>query len=415
MSDKQLWFRICCCSAVITMALIFATGARAQATERVLYSFTGGRDGSTPEAGLAIDTAGNLYGTTAFGGDMHCPDNSAGCGTVFQLTPNPDGSWTENVLARFNGTNGAYPSAAVILDPSGNLFGTTQVAQPLGDAFEVTQASGVWTLKVIFRFGLSVGGGGIPGDSLVRDPSGNLYGTTRGGGRGGVIFELTPNPDGTWSEIPLRNLGLNADGGEINQAPLILDAQGNLYGTTYGDSTNQGTHPLGSVFELSPGSGGWTGRVLHAFTGGIDGCHPLAGLTFDNSGNLYGTTSSCGSTVAAVGTVFRLTPNPDGSWTESVLHNFASTSDGFGPASAPVFDQAGNLYGTAGGGLGFGVVYKLTPSTQGQWTYSVVYKFTGSPDGSSPSGLVIDQDGHVYGTTMSGGAFSRGSVFEVTP
>jgi uncharacterized repeat protein (TIGR03803 family) len=305
----------------------------------VLYSFTGGADGNSPTAGLLRDRHGNLYGTANYGGGF-------GNGVVFKV----DRAGNETVLYSFTG--GAD--------------------------------------------------GGVPGSNLVRDEDGNLYGTAGGGSFGrGVVYKLDPNGN----ETVLYNFTGGADGrGPF--AGLVRDEDGNLYGTTtFG---GQGCAPFGCgvVFKLGP-SGNET--VLYGFTGGADGKFPWTGLTRDEHGNLYGTASAGGDLTCSIGggfgcgVVYKLDPTGK----ETVLHAFTGT-DGYFPYAVPVRDEKGNLYGTtlAGGvssgclGSGCGVVYKVDP----RGNETVLHTFTGLADGAFPQGLLLGKKGTLYGITSSGGS-----------
>ena len=297
-----------------TLAIFAATlfvvniQAAAQIQEKVLHSFNpGGTDGVDPEVVLIFDAVGNLYSTTYYGGTY-------GYGTVFELTPAAGGTWTEKVLHNFNddGTDGYQPVASLIFDAAGNLYGTTEAGgtYSAGTVFELTPAAGgTWTEKVLHNFNSDGTDGFFPSACLVLDAAGNLYGTTLGGGTSnrGTVFELTPTPaaGGTWTEKVLHNF--DGTDGYQPYADLIFDAAGNLYGTTEAG----GTYSAGTVFELTPAAGGtWTEQVLHNFKDdGTDGIEPHAGLIFDASGNLYGTTFGGGA--YGQGTVFEITPVPE--------------------------------------------------------------------------------------------------------
>jgi uncharacterized repeat protein (TIGR03803 family) len=412
---------------------------------KVLHNFGSGADGQYPASGLISDAAGNLYGTTIFGGDYQG-------GTVFELTPTANGGWTETVLHSFgNGTDGFGLYGGVIFDAAGNLYGTTVNGGPkgLGTVFELTPtAGGGWTETVLHSFGSTAKGAAYPFSGLVFDAAGNLYGTTFVGGTYycavlhagcGTVFELTPTAGGVWRETVLHSFGSGADGYYLQGAGVILDAAGNVYGTTIFGGGNDcqvaQNYGCGIVFELSPnGVGGWTETVLHDFeNNGTDGSGPDAALTMDAAGNLYGTTSgggdpTCGG--SGCGTVFELTPAADGSWLETVLHSFGGSPDGASPFSPLIFDPAGNLYGTTqvGGNVGidWGTAFKLTPNGGGSWTETVLYSFCSEndcADGSLPGGsLVLDAAGSLYGTTVNGGAnqcteyFPQcGIVFKLSP
>jgi uncharacterized repeat protein (TIGR03803 family) len=201
------------------------------------------------------------------------------------------------------GADGSSPVANLTLDKLGNLYGTTPGggAYTWGTVFELTLANGVWTETVLHNFSNSNGDGALPQVGLVFDSSGNLYGTTRGGGAGGTVFELKPS-NGAWTEsvlfyFPCGNAGCFPSGG------LVFDKLGNLYGTT----ENGGLYGGGTVFQLTPTNGNWTESVLHSFGAGADGSDPTGSLILDTSGNLYGTTVSGGGTGKS-GVVFEITP-----------------------------------------------------------------------------------------------------------
>jgi uncharacterized repeat protein (TIGR03803 family) len=255
MKSNQLRTAVSKVLAVMTvtliMALMLAPGAWAASTYKILHAFKRSSGGQGPGGNLISDAAGNLYGTTSLGGSSSC-GYFGGCGVVFKLAPNPDGTWTEHVLHRFTGTDGDSPGTGVILDAAGNLYGTTFYGGPSSCPYY------------------------------------NCIGT---------VFKLMPNPDGTWTE-----------------------------------------------------------HVLYSFTGGTDGSNPAAGVILDAAGNLYGTTFYGGSDS---GIVFKLMPNPDGTWTEHVLHTFL----GYGafPVAGLLRGASGNLYGTASGGTSGGLVFEIKP------------------------------------------------------
>ena len=380
------------------------------ATEKVLHRFNcNGTEPNGPYARLTFDTAGNLYGTTN------------GCGpylggTVFELKPKAGGGYTEKVLHSFNpnGKDGAYPDADLIFDVSGNLYGTTYGGGAFGDGtvFELTpKASGGWAEKVLHSFNRKDGTN--PRAGLIFDAAGNLYGTTLGGGTNdnGTVFELMPKADGGWAERVLHDFKLDDADGAGPYATLVFDGAGNLYGTTSGG----GTYGFGTVFELMPKAGrNWAEKVLHDFKPFVngDGANPDAGLIFDAAGNLYGTTSD-GGHYDTYGTVFELTPVAGGRWTEKVLHSFNIGAGGYSPVASLIFDAVGNLYGTTptGGAGDYGTVFELTPVAGGRWTEKVLHRFNGK-DGSYPYGSVIfDGSGNLYGTTS--GVSGEATAFEI--
>ena len=390
--------------AVAAFVVMLAIGAWAQ-SERIIYSFTGGSDGGLPYGGVISDASGNLYGTTFQGG-------ANGGGTVFELTPNNGGTWTETVLYSFsfNGTDGALPSSDLVFDPKGNLYGLTLFGGVgRGAIFELSRgANGIWTEKMLYSFMGGSDGYAPFAASLALDTLGNLYGITQNGGTYGfgTVFKLVAGSNGTWTKTVLHNFSGGNDGSFPYGEALTLDAAGNVYGTTL----NAGLHDYGVVFELVRGSNGnWTEKVLHAFTGIPDGSASTGGLVFDASGNLYGNSSY---------SVFELTPGSNGTWTGKALHMFTGGRDGAYPGSALTFDKAGKLYGTTGaGGAHRGTVFKLTPGTNGIWTEEILHRFTSGGDGVFPgfAGLAVRANGHLYGTTVQGGASNNGAVFEVIP
>jgi uncharacterized repeat protein (TIGR03803 family) len=276
------------------------------------------------------------------------------------LKHNTNGTWTESVLHSFTGADGKLPRAELIFDAAGNLYGTTNGGGPSNDGvvFRLKPNSdGTWTESVLHSF--SGADGAAPVGGLVFD-AGNLYGTTANGGayegESGVVFRLKPNSDGTWTESVLYNFTGGADGG-FSFAGLIFDAVGNLYGT----GSAGGAYGYGVVFKLKPNTDGtWTESVLYSFTGGADGGVPLTGLIFDAAGDLYGTANDSGSTACTIGcgVVFKLAPTSSG-WSETVLHSFL----GYGayPLAPVIFDPAGNLYGTTSSGTKFGLIFEITP------------------------------------------------------
>jgi uncharacterized repeat protein (TIGR03803 family) len=425
-------------SAVVLVAsilpLALSPGAWAQAKFKTLYEFTGSKDGQYPVAGLIFDQAGSLYGTN---GGAHTD------GTVFKLTTNLDGSWTESVLYSFctltNCADGASSYAGLIFDAAGNLYGTTVYggASGGGVVFKLTlNSDGSWTESVLYNFCTltNCADGAFPAARLIFDQVGNLYGTTVVGGAhdSGTVFQLTPTADGRWKEKVLHHFTYGKDGGSP-YAGLIFDAAGNLYGTTM----LGGTSGSGNVFKLTPNAdGSWRENVLHNFcsvTNCGDGAEPFAGVIFDQGGNLYGTTwvggsrGSCPDSGSGCGVAFELTPNSEGTaWKERVVHRFTGGAQGGEPRAGLIFDRAGNLYGTTelGGALslcefagraGCGVVFKLAPNSKGAWSETVLHRFVNHPGARPLAGLIFDAAGNLYGTTLGDGTATHGSVFEITP
>lgn len=371
---------------VLAVLLLSAAPPALAQSETLVYSFAPSPDGASPVAPLVLDGKGNLYGTTLDGGADRF-------GTVFKIAP----SGAETVLHSFpaNSMDGALPEAALVLDSNGNLYGTTSSGgtHGVGMVFEVT-STGTETVLYTFTGGPD---GGIPYGGLVLDSEGNLYGTTRSGGayHGGTVFELTPSG----SETVWHSFGHGSDG-KFPYAGLVRDSNGNLYGTTM----DGGTAGLGTVFEITESG---TETVLHSFTGtsGQDGAYPNAPLIRDAEGNLYSTTvgGSKGASIA-----FEISA----SGKETVLYVFPTGDQAYG-GLAP--DSRGNLYGTTkyGGTNKVGGVYEITVSG----TVPTLYSFLKSQrDGYYPmAGLVLDSNGNLYGTTCRGGKHSNGAVFKVVP
>jgi uncharacterized repeat protein (TIGR03803 family) len=354
---------------------------------QTVYSFRDGDDGAIPAGPLIRDKEGNLYGTTIQGGQAGGPYD---LGTVFEVTP--DGS--ERVLYTFaGGRDGSYPFG-VVRDSSGNLYGSTSVGGGACDCGTIYKLSPDGKKTMLHSF--AGGNDGASPAGLLLGRHGILYGfASKGGAQGsGVVFRLTPKG----KETVLYAFTGKSDGGHPGGSPII-DSIGNLYGT----ASDGGARGRGVVFKLSPDL---TETVLHSFTGGKDGADPAGPPIGDLQGNLYGTTTHGGPNDA--GTVFKI--SPDG--TESVLYAFTGGSDGGNPEAGVVLDSAGNLYGGAyAGAHALGAVFEVDPHGH----ESVLYSFTGGLDGTDPSysGLVFDKHGNIFGTTLGGGNTDSGVLFEV--
>jgi len=397
---------------ILSAAILLFICQAFASTEKVLYNFTGVPDGDDPYAGLIFDSAGNLYGTTHFGGLNKD-------GSVFKLAPAAGGKWTETVIFSFNLTNGSEPYGELIMDAAGNLYGTAQFGGTNGHgvAFKLTPGTGgKWTQSVIHNFG-SGSDGSSPLGALVFDTAGNLYGTTNSGSTNslGAVYELIPGSGGKWTEKTIHVFSNNGLDGTNPAAGLVFDSAGNLYGTTkLGGANNAGV-----VFKLTKGSNGqWSESLLHVFNpgNGKDGAAPIGKLLVDSAGNIYGTTSSGGAGVF-YGTVFELTPGTNGKYSETIIHGFGDAADGGQPQSSLAIDTAGSLYGTAyTGGTAGGVLFKFTLQTTGKWKETVLHNFGLQGDGKNPiTSLIWDAAGNLYGTTQNGGTGTFGTVFEVTP
>ncbi len=415
-------------------------------SEQILHSFACyPNDGANPYASVTVDAAGNLYGTTSQGGNGECGYYSSyGCGTIFELSGGQNGSWTEGVLYSFQASSdGCVPASPLTLDSAGNLYGTAEYSNCYydygGTVFELSPGSTGWSLSTLYTF-TGENDGGQPTGGLIFDSSSNLYGTTSGGGSSdkygggaGTVFELVHGENG-WTEAVLYSFNGGSDGSNP-AAGVIFDLSGNLYGTTqYGGSSSACSFGCGTVFELSPGSGGWTENVLYSFTAGQDGALPYGMVLLDGSGNLDITATAgggqgCNNTVSGCGSILQLSK---GFWKPVVLYDFAISDDGSEAFSTLVSDRSGNLYGTTeygGSGqcseyppLGCGVVFELSLSEDGTWNKTIIYNFTGiDGDGSNPvGGVVFDSSGNLYGTTLHGGVnicqynTTCGTVFELT-
>ncbi|HTZ95944.1 MAG TPA: choice-of-anchor tandem repeat GloVer-containing protein [Terriglobales bacterium] len=387
---------------------------------KLLHSFGGSGDGDAPSSGVVFDTKGNLYGTTGAGG-------AYGYGTVYELSPQNDGTWTETILHSFpnpgSTQDGSEPSGGVAIDRKGNLYGTAESggANSRGIIFELTPGDNGWAESILYNF-CSLPGctdGGSPGTAPVLDSAGSLYGGTNSGFGQGVVYELTPSGSG-WEEDVLYTFCSQPDCTDGRfPGQVVMDRRGNIYGPTDEGGSDFGYCPLGCgvVFVLNPPNldGGWTETVLHAFQGGTDGIGPN-GITF-YGGKIFGTTGLGGGSqdcTIGCGTVFAIAPGENGGAPqEEVLYAFSNFSGGQNPGGAPVFDKAGNMYGVAGFGgapCGCGLVWELKRVTGG-WQYKILHDFTGG-DGVLPLGsLTIDSNGNLYGTTNGGS--TGGVVFEI--
>jgi uncharacterized repeat protein (TIGR03803 family) len=313
------------------------------------------------------------------------------------ITTRPARAQTETVLHSFTYDDGSTPSAGLTSDGAGNFYGTTPYGAGGGTVFELSpNGSGGWNATVLHRF---TGGadGNIPVGPVIFDSVGNLYGATSSGGayNEGTVFELSPAGT-SWTETILYSFA-GKGAGAYPETGLIMDQAGNLYGGTFY-----------TVFELSPSGGGWTERVIY----GLGKSEFISdSLTMDANGNIFAAASS---------NIFELSPNGKGGWLRRVIHTFTGgPKDGAYAQGTPVFDQAGNLYGTtSGGGYGVGVgkgtVYELSPGKNGKWTEKILHRFHGGKDGDDPfSGVVLDASGNIYGTARGAGKSNDGTVFEL--
>jgi hypothetical protein len=413
MRNALLWI------AVLILSCAFAPAQQYQ----VLFNFPAGYQ---PLGGLVFDKAGNLYGTTSYGGVGGCYGGST-CGTVFELSPSQNGTWTSTTIYEFCANNsscpdGNFPLAGLAIDPLGNLYGTTAYGgdystcqlDGCGVAFELSPPSapgGAWTYTSLHTFcsALNCTDGANPRwGALTLDKSGNVYGTTEAGGspsgynvngEGGVVFELSPGNSG-WTETVLYNFCSVTNqqrqclDGSFPQSSVTFDRSGNLYGATmwgglFSKGDNEGS---GLLFKLSPGSNGWTETTVFAFPpAGYSGSNPTAPIAFDGSGNLYTTFSGYyGKGIAGVGEI-----SPGGQTRKIFL-------DAITPSGVLIDSKRNVLYGYS-----FSNIYEIDPA--GHLT------FLSGPGPVAYGNLIEDSAGNLYGVSSEGGTYGGGVVFEVTP
>lgn len=403
-------------SAFLVLACGLAFG---QAQTLILHSFSGD-DGLVPVDKLLFDSAGSLYGTASYGGEYQY-------GTIFELSPNNDGTWSEATLYNFCTDanqygvclDGAAPTAGLVADNAGNLYGVTtqggdtycpNTTQGCGVAFELSppsQAGGAWSYKVIYNFctdnpsGHQCADGVAPPAPLVFDKAGNLYGASLGN----TVFELSPGANG-WTEDTLYNFCATGypicPDGDYPHSALTFDSDGDLYGTTErGGSTKYPGD--GVIYKLTPGATGWSETVIASFLGGKRGGGPEGAVNFDAEGNIYSTTFGGGT--QGVGGVFRLSA---ANRSETFV-SFVEAQGNIGPTAGVLIEpKTGNLYGTTSGDIDEepGTVYRV--SRNGTVT---VLASGGNPEGA----LIADKHGNLYGTYSTGGQYGLGAVFEIIP
>jgi uncharacterized repeat protein (TIGR03803 family) len=423
--------------AILAMAAIAVglAGRTHAATEKVLSGFDG-TNGAHPLGNMIFDAAGNLYGVAQEGGNdtVNCYFDS--CGTVFEMSKNSNGGWTITVVHEFTGgADGSNPQAGLVMDAAGNLYGTARYGGNeqnfcggggCGVVFELSPlANGQWNYTILYTFQGSPDGE-EPAATLTLDKAGNLYGTTVGGGvnGGGTVFELSA---GTWNFTLLHSF--NYVGGSGGGGPLggvVFDAAGNLYGTTNDGGDSSCFLGCGVVFKLSPNEwGGWTESVIYTFEEVKGGTYPQGNLVFDAAGNLYGSAPTGGTLGCALtcgGVVYRLSPTASGPWNETILFAFQQNANGgWVPSAGVAFDKAGNAYGVASTGpgkSGQGLVFELSPQATGMWKETVLHPFTGA-DGAAPyqAGVTLDAMGNLYGLTTAGGTGNdnNGVAYEIIP
>lgn len=435
--------------SVLTLARAAANGPAVQTIQILKGASNGGQPWVAPISDQAGNFYGT---TSEGGvGVCFTSQWKPGCGTVYKLSPPVNGTqWTDTQLYQFHSrADGNYPVGSVVFDQAGNLYGTTEyggsATYECGTAFELTplsSGSGAWTKTSIYNFNCD-SNGSWPRAGLVIDKLGNLYGTAVAGGSCsassggcGVVFELSPpsRAGASWTQSVLYSFQGGTDGAGP-QGQLVFDASGSLYGiTTSGGSQNCGYDSgCGTIFELSPPSsigGSWTESVLYAFSSqDEDGYLPTSGMVFAKSGALYGVTEGGGPN--SEGTVYQLSPpaSPGVGWTESVIFGFGLNDDGVGPFGTPAVGSDGSIYGTtqAGGPTEEGNAFQLTPpaSPGGPWTESTLLTFTNH---AYPiAGLNMGPDGWLYGATLGaegtgicatgvkGPQYACGQIFRILP
>jgi uncharacterized repeat protein (TIGR03803 family) len=398
--------------ALLVLAMVVMPAAQAQ-TGQILHSFRGGpSDGSSPEGLIAVDSAGNVYGSTPFGGNGGGPCAPLdGCGMVFRAL-NRNGSFIYTPLYLFHGGNdGGQPLAGVTLGPDGTVYGTTLFGggngcggNGCGTVFRLTPPPTFcrmvlcgWDETVIYRY---TGGSGPFNffGGVVVDAGGNVYGASFNGGNfgGGAVYKLSPAGGGNYTETTLYSFTGAHDGAEP-AGDLAMDAAGNIYGTAeYG-----GPDGFGTVFKLVREAEGYSFQLLYAFTNGADGNSPQGSVVLDSAGNLYGTSGNGGG-------VFQITPSGVYSLIDPIL----------GGLQAPIsIDSAGNIYSTTygGGQNDDGSVFEDTYSS-GTWTHHVIFSFGGGFGGLPLSDVGFDSSGNMYVTSTFGGqGGAQGTLVQITP
>jgi uncharacterized repeat protein (TIGR03803 family) len=401
---------------ILVFGLLLVSTAQAATTYTVLHHFGSGQDGASPLATLTPDAFGNFYGTTGVGGADRL-------GTVFELIPSPGGTWTQTIIHSFTHNDGDGPEAGVVFDSQGNLYGATTGGGPtdLGTVYQLSPDGQVWTLTIVYEYGALVdvtldGAGklyaptgtgaydnGAVGE-LSPSPSGWTY---------NALYSFCAQPNCSDGSTPSATFVFDARGNLYGTT---------LYGGNRPPTCKVDSEGCGVVFELTPNRDGtWSYHLIHAFASFANDAEvALGSLLVDRNGSLYGTAPLGGSNYNS-GMVFKFTPSTTGTaWKESAVYTFPDCTQGCGPYNGVVSDKAGNLYGTTAGGTpacgGFscGIVYRLSPQRNGKWKYTKLHEFSG-PDGMFPNPVIVGPDGNIYGTTQAGGKYNLGVAFEISP
>ena len=407
---------------IVGLAWLLPPLTQAGGKFKVLHNFGSGNDARDPSGPPLLDGKGNFYGVTGAGPGMD------GNGVVYELTPQANGNWGEVILHAFTGGGGgAYPWGSLVPDGSGNMYGTMKgyLSYAVGGVFELSPGSGGWAYTVIYD---SYSGPGLLTDGLG-DLYGSMGLGEKKAGAGAELSPGSDG--WVYTQLYSFCSQQNCVDGYDMPAPPIWDGKGNMFGTTAeggnARSPCYNSSGCGVIFEMTPNDDGtWTYNVLHRFASSpTDGQRPFAGLVMDTAGNFYGSTAAGGRYGRrdggyGNGTVFKFA-FANGHWKETVLYDFPKHSDGTNPGYQMAFDKEGDLYGVAAagglvdcGGYECGVVFKLSPQKNGKWKYSVVHKFAGT-DGGYPLGVIIDRKGNLFGTTQAFGKYYAGTAFEITP
>jgi len=410
MRENHKILRLAWLAVALLLVLAASPAGWSAAKHRVLHAFGNATDGAMPWGPLTLDDSGKLYGVTLSGGIAH---GSYGSGTVFRLSPRANGKWKETILYKSPGGDYSYPHGGLVIDSKGNLYGTMPLT-----VFELTPGSGGWNFSALYTDGaypglLMDGVGNLYGGMGPGQYKAGAIGELSPGSGGWNYAQL----------YSFCNANSCPDG-VGPPTPPIWDGKGNMFGTTTAGGIYKGcwlwTEGCGVIYEMTPnGDGTWTYHVLHRFLehDPKDGQQPYSGLVMDKDGNFYGATANGGQ--YDQGTVFKFAYS--GGWKETIIYDFPNCAIGCGVAGTLAMDKAGNLYGTAGGGTGncglaCGVVFKLSPQKNGKWKYSVVLDLNSETGGAQPLyGVILDGKGNLFGVTSHGGKYGFGTAFEIIP
>jgi uncharacterized repeat protein (TIGR03803 family) len=401
-------------TALIAVFALGLTSGGQVAKLRVLHNFGSTMDGSVPSGPLILDSKGRLYGVTDGG------PGQSGSGVAFALTPRNSGGWNETILHTFAETDGS-PWGSLTFGHEGTIFGTT-IGGPASksEAYQLISGPTGWSFNVLYPDGA---GPGLLLDGFGNLYGSIGFGDYFGAGAIGELSPGTGG--WTYTQLYSFCPETGCPTGLNPPSPPIFDGKGNMWGTTTQGGLEQPSCQLlygcGVIYEITPnGDGTWTYNVIHEFaSSSSDGQWPYGGLVMDAAGDFYGSTWLGGA--YNQGTIFKLS-NVGGAWQETILYDFPSCATGCMVEGTLARDKAGNLYGTAAGGTGScagytcGVVFKLAPQKGGAWKYSVLANFAPATGGFQPFyGVILDANGNLYGVTSGFGKYNLGTAFEVTP